>query len=87
VLAGPVVGVVAIAVAVLLAHTFDSRLIRSSAVLGATINLLNLLPFPGLDGGLILRAVRRDARDRWTLVRAWIGTAFATYVLLVIASS
>jgi Zn-dependent protease len=86
VLAGPQFGVVAIAVTVVLAGAFDSRLVQSWAVIGAAINLFNLLPIPGLDGGTILRSVRRKRRGRAALLVSWIGTAFATHVLLVMAS-
>jgi Zn-dependent protease len=85
VLAGPLFGFTAIALTVALADTYGSRLLQAWAVIGAVINLFNLLPLPGLDGGVVVRAAMRHPRGRWTLVLAWLGTAFATTKLLTTA--
>jgi Zn-dependent protease len=82
VLAGPMFGLAAVAVTFVLAVALDSPLVRSWAVIGAIINLVNLLPIPGLDGGTIGRAVVRRRRGRWTLAACWFATAFTTQLLL-----
>jgi len=82
VLAGPMSGLAAVAATLVLADALDSPLVRSWAVIGAIINVVNLLPIPGLDGGTIGRAVVRRRRGRWTLAAFWLATAFATNLLL-----
>jgi Zn-dependent protease len=83
VLAGPISGLAAVAVTLALAHALHSPLVREWAVIGAIINLVNLLPIPGLDGGTIGGAVVRRRRGRWTLAAFWLATAFSTNFVLV----
>jgi Zn-dependent protease len=79
VLAGPLAGLAATIVTAMLADALDSRVLQAIAFLSALVNLVNLLPLPGLDGGTIVRtAFRRPVRSAlaitWgvLLVTTWI---------------
>jgi Zn-dependent protease len=79
-IAGPVAGTVASALVYAAAQQTDSALLFRLAEFGFLLNLLNMLPFPPLDGGRVAAAV-----SPWfwmpglLALLGWIGRDYARY--------
>jgi len=62
-------------------------LIQLTAILSINLGLINLIPFPGLDGGrafLLILEKLKGSPFNWKFARAYHATGFAILILLMI---